>query len=227
MKLIHMLPDSASFYFVDDVFADIERACDSPALGSDGYKLPYFFDFGFTDCGASISFPPSGFWMFSVIILLTSGIRPWKISTIHTSSLLFSVSIVFGVSSDPEMVWIYARSIIARVANQFSIWDGAFVYSPRGAMGLECCKFRSSLFSDSELTIPVSSAFSTYPYPAWPKFGPDDRTESYTVPESLLVVIGKFRDFFWSHISKSLSFVVSVFRWLNPSENALILSEDQ
>lgn len=128
----------------------------------------------------------------------------------NKSSLAHHVVGIVGMSSFKKMIWIYTDRIIAFVKRQ-----KCFRHFPCVDMEQNTSSQKTDF---SKRKNPVSlNDFRSSPYPAFA----DGRAVRlyrtvfiHVAPESSLVFFRQLRDWSCSHIAKSLSFVVSVFRRL-------------
>jgi len=142
-----------------------------------------------------------------------SPFRKFLHKRISISPLSDHVVHIFLVISQEKVIRIHARSVVALVKCMQIIGNWSKRDCPRYAM-------RSiSNVSDTYVSIPIP-LFSCGPIPA-----SSDRLEFRSIfiyfrPKSFLFFFREFGDLSCSHIAKSISWLVSVIRWLIPTDNA-------
>jgi hypothetical protein len=125
------------------------------------------------------------------------------------ASLSCHVLSIVNACACKQMIWIATRRIVALVANIKPFGDFSILQRPCNSVGVE-----KNLFCNPQLSI-SGSASCGGPLPAfvWISF-------FQPAPKPVLDFVRQKRKYFCSHIANFSRCVVSVFRWLQPSENA-------
>lgn len=133
-------------------------------------------------------------------------------------ALLNHVSHIIERVSQKQVKRIHARRIVASVESLKTIWDGSVLNRPRNSR----CNENTAPYS--ERAVSVFSYGGSLPNPTRSDVWNMNWNRTILVhlrPKSFLVRLSQFGNRASSHIEKSFSLLVSVFRWLSPPENAL------
>lgn len=214
-------PCSTGLQFIDYIFSDAVNLGDLSCLPSRFQHRPDIRNIECRNRVPSVVVSSSRFGISVGEVFFAHHIWSRKIPPINSPSFCLSVSIIVKMSSEPEMLWINACSIVACMTNKHSIWDCAIRDKPRNPMCDEFPASRSRAKPDSAIPTPFSSG---RPFPTWSNLWSDYRAALvHLPPKSILVIFRQLWDWSCSHMRNSLSLLVSVFRVLITPDNALTL----
>lgn len=215
--LFHMRPSLSGYdSFCGGVINPVVQSQNS--RGSPfGPSLPHLTDhiichFGIISSLSSLRF----FGMLSSPASVSSG-KPFRVRESSIPIFIPHVTHVLCVRSSSDVIRVAEGRVVALVKCFKAACYWAIGQRPRNSARIK-------------KTVPYSKhSVSRFrerrcPNPARSKLFPNNWTVFVNLgPETVLVFLRQFRDWFCSHIANSISFLVSVFRWLQPQANAIFI----